>query len=249
LWDLLHRVKGGSAASFLSGDIAELTKAVSALQPRQLPDAKGHTLRGNLPAIIWMDPLPVVDTKLNTMEKRKYMTERHVQLFRQAVGTSALMESLSASIDPMFVCDTSMQVKSTDGVHYTLPVYDVIAQMIANACDTLFGAEMREQAQAKLDLNYKPKSAGAMDTPLLGLPIVLVSLAMLLSMDNFFGVGYLGLAVATCGNISLSWQSAYGPILESLGFVAPTTPPKPKQNGQDSDGDEESGSLLASDES
>ena len=43
------------------------------------------------------------------------------------------------TIDAASVCDTLQRTRSTDGVHYGRAVYDVVAQIVANAARSTDG--------------------------------------------------------------------------------------------------------------
>ena len=176
-----------------------------------------------------MEPLPVVDKQLRTLEKKENMNERIVSEYRAIVKASLLPAAASVFVDPTHVCNHDQQVKSTDGVHYTRSVYDVLSQVMVNGWKSFLldrqGNTLRP-VTSTTDALYVPKPTGSMRNTELGLVVVLSIMIMLLTMDNFFGTGTLSLLAMTCGRVSLSWRDAYGPILKKMDIPLPGTQAK-----------------------
>merc|ERR1711871_659981 len=73
----------------------------------------------------------IIDARLNTPEKQKYMTENIVEEYRSAYRSSHLSKHVSFSIDPSYVT-AAQESTAVDGVHYSIKVSQVLSQMIAN---------------------------------------------------------------------------------------------------------------------
>jgi hypothetical protein len=224
LWDLLHNVKSKSIEdSSLLVEMDELQNIISAFNPIKL--RSDDAISTSVSQIIgWIQPLPVVTKNLQTEEKLKYIPEVKVKLYRESLISSGFADNVSVLIDPSHVCDFNHQTLSSDGVHYGRDIYFVLAQMVANSCRCIF-SQISNSNPSKIasnaDTEYVPKEPNGMGFPWLGLGVVSMALILLLSMDNFMGLGWIGLTAFSCGHVTLSWESAYQPLLEQLGLLNP----------------------------
>jgi hypothetical protein len=164
--------------------------------------------------LMWVQPTYIVDRLLNTPDKQKYMTEAIVSQYRTALQASSLAKLVSSR---GLVLNTTLvslpkTEETTDGVHYSPEVYTVLAQMTANSyalrfptfyVPTPFGAVKKQT----------PKVTGAMSYPSYGGYVLLISAIMLVTMDSFFGIGYLSLLIF---GKSLDWDVAYAPFLRKI---------------------------------
>ena len=179
-----------------------------------------------MPVTVWMQPTTILDDKLNTDRKKQYMTEAVVDKYRQAnnglwgAGANVILYP-GRSVTP----NRERAASSLDGVHYGTQEYSAMAQMVVNSF-ALHNSQVLSRglsgdsptyARASRDSKpYEPKKTGSMSRPGYGAVVLVISLAMLVSMDNFFGIGYLSLSFF---GRRYDWAAAYAPLHKSLGIV------------------------------
>lgn len=198
LWDTLHDHS-------LSDYQATLILLENLLQQRTSPSQ-----------VYWISPLHVVNHKLNTEEKRNYMTEQAVEMYREAVKKSSLQNALRY-IDSKNVT-FEREEETVDGVHYTPEIYDVMVQFIGNSFlldhyRELVKALPSTAAAKPVTKSYTPKPTGSMSNSFYGLITLLVATVMLMTWDNFFGLGWFSLK---CISKSYDWNEAYVPLLKKI---------------------------------
>jgi N-acetylneuraminate 9-O-acetyltransferase len=174
-------------------------------------------------AVFWLLPLQVVDEKLNTAEKREFMREKAVEEYRQQTLHSSLQNSVQF-INSLNVT-RSREEETVDGVHYTPEIYDVLTQLIANTYlldhhrDLLAkgaaagGAGTGAPKSASATPPSRGKPTGSMSNTANGLLTLVVALVMLITWDNFFGLGWLSLKLLSR---SYDWNDAYLPLLKKI---------------------------------
>ena len=164
---------------------------------------------------IWMQPTTILDGRLNTPEKQKYMTESIIDQYRSAYKNSALAKLVEFTINPAYATATQ-ESSSVDGVHYSAKVSQVLSQMISNAY--LLKHPKALSLTSKQDTTAWPTSDPnhTMGHPLHGLGLLFFSVIMIYFMDNFFGVGALSLAFF---GRYLDWNAAYIPLLNKIGVI------------------------------
>ena len=220
IWDLPHVTLGSAEATVTSVD--GIASSIARLSPVSVDDGAGSEI-GEGPIFTWMQPLPIVDSQLHSHEKKEYMNEDSVAQYRAIVSASRLPATVSVLLNPKQVCDQVQQRKSTDGVHYSPAVYSVLSQILTNGWKSFLvdseGSAVARSSPIPSDVTaYVPKPTGSMRNPILGSVVVASILVMLLTMDNFFGIGLASLVSTSCGRVSLSWQEAYEPILRKMGI-------------------------------
>jgi hypothetical protein len=163
---------------------------------------------------VWMQPTTIIDGKLQTQDKQKYMTEDKIKEYRQTFLESpanAYFSSGGTVLDPT-AASNGRGDGCIDGLHYTGEVYQVMAQMVANAF-SLRNPKLYQKTTYPTVAQQEPKTTGSMSFPLYGLFVLIISAIMLFTMDSFLGVGYLSLLIF---GRSLDWEAAYGPLLKKV---------------------------------
>jgi hypothetical protein len=169
---------------------------------------------------VWVQPTTIVDGRLNSEEKQKYMTEQIIDTYRQAYMKSSLTNDILFTIDPTYITK-SQQATASDGVHYTSSVYQVLAQMITNGYLLMFPNSLPSSLAASTSVKkLGPLATGSMGNPFYGFIVLFFSFIMIFTMDNFFGFGVLSLSVF---GRSLDWESAYIPLLNKIGISGSRT--------------------------
>jgi len=189
LWDVLYT----RDLDKIKDDLNHLNKAVKGISKNTIA--------------VWQPPLTVIDSDLRTEEKKSFMTENHVAAMRQAAVDTGLEDSSDFHIIPKSVCQGF--TGAGDGVHYQQGTYHVLAQIIAN------GVKVISPPPLSTTVKPPPKPTGPMSFPMDGFLTVIAALVMLVTMDSFYGIGYLSLRLF---GLDLSWERAYNPILEKLGM-------------------------------
>lgn len=192
-------------------------------------DGRNHlfspTPEPSVPVTVWMQPTTILDDKLNTDRKKHQMTEAVVDKYRQASdelwggGANAILYP-GRAVTP----GRERAAASSDGVHYGAKEYSAMAQMVVNTF-ALHNPQLLprglaggspDAGKAKSNAKpYAPKRTGSMSRPGYGAAVLFVSMIMLLTMDNFFGLGYLSLALF---GRHYDWAAAYSSLHKSLGI-------------------------------
>lgn len=198
LWDALHK-----------HSVTNYASALEALATSLPPSIRG--VNQTTTVKLWLLPTDVFDERLPTPEKREHMNHQQVEAHRQVVEQNkAMQEVFHTFVDPKSV-SSGREGSSTDGVHYADEVYDVVAQMLANAYALHFPSNY-----GKNSLNnkpYQPKATGAMSNPFYGACMLVLIVVMLFTMDSWFGIGWITLAL---GGQSYDWDLAYSPYLRKI---------------------------------
>lgn len=222
VWDALHT----RSVTRYSESLEEISETLSKLGQK---DQKGTYT-------VWMQPTTIIDARLNTPEKQKYMTENIVEEYRSAYRSSHLSKHVSFSIDPSYVT-AAQESTAVDGVHYSIKVSQVLSQMIANGYLLQYPSAL--PAKKKDTTAWKTSDPDrTMGHPLLGLLVLIFSCVMVVFFDSFLGMGVLGLALF---GRSLDWNSAYIPLLTKLGMLRPDVTMDIEATNSQSDREDESG--------
>jgi hypothetical protein len=197
--------------------------------------------------LLWLQPTHIVDRLLNSPEKQRHMTENTVASYRSAVSSSSLAKYINARGLVLNTTLVSQPVSddSVDGVHYNHVVYAVLAQMAANSF-TLRFPQYYVPVPFGTVKPGTPKPTGSMSYPLYGAYVLLISVIMLVTMDSFFGFGWLSLAIF---GKTLDWEVAYAPFLKKLrnnqaGHQASSSSPSPVGSAGAGMGQDNTGSGL-----
>jgi N-acetylneuraminate 9-O-acetyltransferase len=165
-------------------------------------------------SVYWILPLHVIDEKLNTDDKKRFMSEATVEEYRRMTLSSPLGNGVhfinSANITAHREEDT------VDGVHYSPEIYDVIAQLISNSYLLDHYRDLTKPAPAapaSKPTPQKGKPTGSMSNSVNGLITLLVAAVMILTWDNFFGLGWFSLKLLSK---SYDWNEAYVPLLKKI---------------------------------
>ena len=245
LWDALH----GRSKSTYENELSKLASAWSSLKALR---NRGNTLppigsglvppssslvsvtRRPVPVYVWLQPTTILDARLSP-EKAPHMNEQIISTYRQAV-VSALGKGqeagAEAAVDVILDATDASESRvegSMDGIHFVDNVYQVIAQMVANAYGLRYPSRMSSpiaNTSIKVGLGsssgtnkspYVAKITGSMSFPGYGILVLTLSIVMLYGMDNFLGIGYLSLLIF--GKTS-DWEAAYAPLHKKLGISA-----------------------------
>jgi hypothetical protein len=235
LWDALHE----RSKQAYEVELAGLSSAIAAARSKQMQaNLLGSTTVGNslspqagpvtattrpVPVYAWLQPTTILDARLSP-DKQPHMSEQTIALYRQAAADS-LGSAVDVIIDATSASDTRGE-SSMDGIHFVDSVYQVVAQMVANAYGLRYPDRMTSPlpasavgagASSKTPKPYVPKQSGSMSSPVLGLGVLAVSAIMLYGLDNLLGLGYLSLSL--CGR-SADWDAAYNSLHKKLGVSA-----------------------------
>eukprot|EP01041_Mallomonas_annulata_P011513 gene11513-24078_t len=164
----------------------------------------------------WLQPTTLIDSRLNTADKKTHMTEMIIDKYRQTVLESSLPKRINVLIDTRNV-SLSREESTVDGIHYSEDIYAVIAQMIANGY-ALHYPSLYGKTAAKKPVGAKV--TGSMSFPTYGAILLALSFVMLFAMDAFLGVGFISL---TLFGRSADWDAAYGPLHKKIGIVSETS--------------------------
>lgn len=198
LWDALHNRDRSKYVKHLA-NLSEFLEASEREMASQL---------------VWILPLPVIDAKLNTDDKRAYMTETIADIYRSEFKTSGVYDDVFATIDSSNIT-RGREDTSIDGVHYSPDVYAVIAELVANIYNAHHSVQLPSVSGTSKYSNPFPhgKPTGSMSSPVYGAIVLSFAAIMLFSWDSFLGVGFLSLKVF---RKSLSWNDAYLPLLNKV---------------------------------
>mmetsp|Transcript_9066 Transcript_9066/g.9592 ORF Transcript_9066/g.9592 Transcript_9066/m.9592 type:complete len:425 (+) Transcript_9066:28-1302(+) len=202
IWDSLH-----------IHDLTAYQKDLKSLQPYL-----ESRLKKNL---FWVLPLKIIDSRLNTEEKRTFMTEEKVQLYRQKFLSSPI-SSFITIINPINIT-LQREDTTTDGVHYTPEIYDVIVQLISNSFQLSHSNNNGNNGNNgnNNNQNKKPvtnpypngKPTGSMSNSTYGAIVLLFGAIMIFTWDSFLGAGYISLKLV---GKSYDWNDAYVPLLKKI---------------------------------
>jgi len=144
---------------------------------------------------VWCTPTTINTPALGTEEKRNQMNELAISEMRKLYADLGVESAASFVLDgPSYSNDRAAE--SYDGIHYPSSVYDVAAQIMANALDWLV-----VDNEEVINDNFEPPLLGTMGNPLLGLMMMCFGLIGLMFFDGYFGFSYLAtLLVRNTGN-------------------------------------------------
>ncbi len=195
----------------------------------------GGSSSGNNETIkIWLQTTAIIDGRLNTNDKHTYMTEDIIKQYRSAFIESKAVDYFQVDIDPQAVTQYR-ESGSVDGVHYGDEVYSVIAQMVVNGFALHF-PRLFSKGNVGIKQNI-PKPTGSMSFPISGVMVLMTALVMLVTMDSFFGIGYISLVIF---GKKYDYEKAYNPLIDKIN----RTHTPPVQPISDAAGDDERDSLL-----
>jgi len=205
MWDVLKLHSPNSYGP----DILKLSRDIPSLHPKRIASSNNNDnniLSKSLqPVVVWLSPLPVINSLLTSDEKRTYMTEENMETFRNdPIIQKWILNTVSFTINPKLMCNDQNNIG--DGVHYSEEVYNVMSQIITN------GVVYLKDKTAKAP--YTAKVTGSMSLEWHGFVLVIAGAVMLLTMDSFYGFGYLFLKFF---DGQMSWENAYDPILKKMG--------------------------------
>ena len=197
LWDALH-------VRDLHSYLADLEALARVLEET------GGALRKKT---VWLPSLPVLDDKLTTGDKQKYMQEATAETYRQAFRTSSMREAVLTAVNPVNIT-RGREDSSADGVHYSPDVYGVLAQLVGNLY-VITHRDLPVHLLSQPAKNPYPhgKPTGSMSSPVYGAIVLGVAAIMLFGWDSFLGVGLLSLKLF---GRSANWNDAYLPILNKI---------------------------------
>jgi hypothetical protein len=165
---------------------------------------------------VWLMPTNVLDERLATEEKRKFMTQQQINVYRNWIyknvaerhqnTTNSQMLLLHNILDGESVSRLREQ-SSVDGVHFSEDIYQVIGQMLFNNYYLHFPKLFTKASAVKKP--YVPRVTGAMSFPGLGAGMLVLAMVMLFTMDSFFGFGFISLLVF---GRSYDWEAGYGAL-------------------------------------
>merc|ERR1711871_926281 len=173
--------------------------------------ADGNTVTNLGAFTIWLQPTTIQDSRLAPF-KLEYMNETSMELYRNTFLSSKLKEQVSFTLNPKAVT-VGQETSSSDGIHYSHQVSQVLAQMVVNA----FTLKNPKDGSAKGGVAIK---TGAMGHPLYGFIVIVFSAIMIIFFDSFFGVGALSLYIF---GTTLDWESAYRPLINKIFQKLPTS--------------------------
>merc|ERR1711871_1508951 len=122
-------------------------------------------------------------------------------------------DEISFTLNPKEVT-TGQETSSTDGIHYSNRVSQVIAQMVANAFS------MKSSKDGTAAGGSTIRRAETMGNPLYGFIVIVFSAIMIIFFDSFFGVGVLSLYIF---GVTLDWESAYRTLINKIFQKLPTS--------------------------
>lgn len=213
LWDALHNHN--------VSDYREVLKTVAAAS-KSLPVATATTGNSNQSAVaappttvkVWLLPTIIVDDRLQTADKRQFMTDDKIEAYRRVAQTSpAIQSAFHAVVDPRSASQLRSD-SSSDGVHYADEVYKVMTQMLANSYSLHFP---QNYVGGKSSKPYKPRPTGSMSSPFYGGCMLALIVILLFSMDSFFGIGWVTLILA---GQSFDWDAAYAPYIRKIAALS-----------------------------
>ena len=224
LWDALH----ARSVSSYENEIKNLAAAFRTLHAKHAASIKKTEVAGALghstgsvavttrpfPVYVWLQPTTIFDARLSP-EKKQHMSEDTIRTYRHVAVTG-----LTGAVDLVLDATTASSVRSDgsmDGIHFVDSVYQVIAQMIANAYGLRYPKRLTTGPSPPVSKPYKPKETGSMSSPWYGLLVLGISCIMLWGMDSLLGIGNLSLSLF---GRKADWDQAYGPMHKKLGISA-----------------------------
>jgi hypothetical protein len=180
---------------------------------------------------IWLQTTSIINGRLNTNDKHTYMTEEIIKQYRSAFVESKASNYFQVDIDPQ-AATHYRESGSVDGVHYSDEVYSVLAQMVVNGFALHFP---RLFNTAKVTKQNIPKPTGSMSFPISGVAVLITALVMLITMDSFFGIGYISLVIF---GKKYDYEKAYNPLIDKINRTH--TPPVQHVTGAADDGEKDS---------
>ena len=161
-----------------------------------------------------MEPTTIVDDRLNTADKRKFMTESIVEKYRSTYRNSELAKFIEFTLNPAYVT-ASQENSSIDGIHYSAKVSQVLSQIFTNAY-LLKNPRALPLTHKDITVWKTTDSVHTMGHPLYGMVLLLFIVMIVYYMDSFFGVGVLSLAFF---GRYIDWNAAYVLFLNDIGIT------------------------------
>jgi len=210
LWDALHNHNVSDyrdalkSVAIAAKPIAAVTAAAAGNNNQSTVTAPPTTVK------VWLLPTIIVDDRLQTADKRQFMTDDKIEAYRLAARSSpAIQSAFHAVVDPRSASQLRSD-SSSDGVHYANEVYKVMTQMLANSYSLHFP---QNYSGSKSSKPYQPRATGSMSSPFYGGCMLALIVILLFSMDSFFGIGWLTLFLA---GQSFDWDAAYAPYIRKI---------------------------------
>ena len=200
LWDVLHNRN----VETYQNNIRDFINEVEICGAAKSNQAKGK--------VMWLSAPPVIDSRLTSPEKQKFMTESQVEVFRRAADSTSLYDATTAVINPRNVT-RGKEGTSTDGVHYSTDVYNVLAEVVANVFSADNGLVASQAKAAKKNPFPNGKPTGSMSDPKLGFCLLMLSAVMIFGWDSWLGIGMVSLWLF---GIKPDWERAYRPLLDKI---------------------------------
>jgi N-acetylneuraminate 9-O-acetyltransferase len=231
-WDRLHM--------YSTVDEQILLDRVLSLFSQKLHRLKDHT------PLVWVVPTSINSWALTSDQKKANIREDQMAEFRELYRRKGINDAATFVLDGT-VFTAGRVEESYDGVHYPLYVYDVGAQILANAMDWLL--------ESNGDVSFISQPVGNMGSPLLGLAMLIFVFVGICCFDGFVGLSY----IVACFLPKLApyrlYEDAYSAF--HLRINLPGVPKNPsgvemvfrQQSGHqhESDREDESEQLLTSD--
>lgn len=143
---------------------------------------KLHRLKDVIP-LVWVVPTSINSWALTSDQKKANIREDQMAEFRELYRRKGINDAVTFVLDGTeFTADRVEE--SYDGVHYPLYVYDVGAQILANALDWLL-------PERNVDVSFISQPVGNMGSPLLGLVMLIFVFVGICSFDSFMGLSYI----------------------------------------------------------
>ena len=167
---------------------------------------------------VWLMPTTVLDERLITEEKRKFMNQQEINKYRQLIyktfdaqnanATTAAQLLMHNVIDGETVSKLR-EASSTDGIHFSEDIYTVLGQMLLNNYYLHYPKFFVKGSATATKKPYTPRTTGSMSFPGYGMMVLVTAAIMLFTMDSFFGIGYISLLIF---GRSFDWEAGYGPL-------------------------------------
>jgi hypothetical protein len=168
-WDRLHKYNTYEEKESFQGTVSELVAEMNRARSQGIP-------------IAWTVQTTINSKALLTEEKRNNIKEEDMAEIRAIYDHAGVTNMAAFVLDgPSFTAGRVSE--SYDGVHYPLSVYEVGAQILANAMDWLL-VEREEEIPP-------PPQPGSMANPLLGIMMLCVVFVCLVCCDGLMGFSYL----------------------------------------------------------
>ena len=151
--------------------------------------------------VVWVVPTTINSWALTSDEKKANIREDQMVEFRELYRQKGINDAVSFVLDGTLFTAGRVE-ESYDGVHYPLYVYDVGAQILANAMDWLL-------VDRKVKVSFMAKPVGNMGIPFLGLVMLVFILVGISSFDGFMGLSYMASFVLVKGAPYRLYDEAY----------------------------------------